>query len=77
MTTTTSTPQKKTKTAAKEPSHSASSSASAKKEDLNDYNDNIAYVAYFKAESRGFEPGHELDDWLEAEIELMNIQQTH
>jgi hypothetical protein len=29
----------------------------------------IAEAAYFKAESRGFIPGHELDDWLEAEIE--------
>ncbi len=27
----------------------------------------IAELAYFKAEERGFEPGHELDDWLEAE----------
>ncbi len=27
----------------------------------------IAEIAYFKAESRGFEEGYELDDWLEAE----------
>ncbi len=27
----------------------------------------IAELAYFKAEERGFEPGHELDDWLAAE----------
>jgi hypothetical protein len=31
----------------------------------------IAELAYYKAESRGFEPGHEMDDWLEAEQELM------
>lgn len=31
----------------------------------------IAELAYYKAESRGFEPGHELDDWLEAEREFM------
>ena len=31
----------------------------------------ISELAYYKAESRGFEPGHELDDWLEAEKELM------
>lgn len=31
----------------------------------------IALAAYFKAESRGFDPGHELDDWLEAEREVM------
>jgi hypothetical protein len=29
----------------------------------------IAELAFYKAESRGFEPGHELDDWVEAERE--------
>jgi len=29
----------------------------------------IAETAYYKAEARGFEPGRELDDWLEAEAE--------
>lgn len=29
----------------------------------------IAIAAYLKAEARGFEPGHELEDWLEAEAE--------
>lgn len=28
--------------------------------------------AFLKAEKRGFEPGHELDDWLEAEKEISN-----
>ena len=27
----------------------------------------INELAYFKAEARGFETGHELNDWLEAE----------
>ena len=31
----------------------------------------IAELAYGKAESRGFEPGYELEDWLEAEREFM------
>ena len=31
--------------------------------------DRDAEIAYYKAESRGFEPGYELDDWLEAERE--------
>jgi len=31
----------------------------------------IAELAYYKAEKRGFEPGHELEDWLEAEQELL------
>jgi hypothetical protein len=34
----------------------------------------IAVAAYFKAEKRGFVPGHELDDWLEAESEHTKIQ---
>ena len=29
----------------------------------------IATAAYYKAEARGFEPGHELNDWLQAEAE--------
>jgi hypothetical protein len=28
--------------------------------------------AFFKAQKRGFEPGHELEDWLEAEREILN-----
>ena len=34
----------------------------------------IAELAYLKAESRGFDPGHELEDWLEAEREFMLLQ---
>ena len=30
----------------------------------------IAEAAYFRAERRGFAPGHELEDWLAAEIEI-------
>lgn len=30
----------------------------------------IATSAYYKAEERGFMPGHEVDDWLTAEIEI-------
>ncbi len=33
-------------------------------------NGKIAEVAYLKAINRGFAPGYELDDWLEAENEL-------
>ena len=31
----------------------------------------IAEAAYWRAHQRGFEPGHELEDWLAAERELM------
>jgi hypothetical protein len=30
----------------------------------------IAEIAYFKAQRRGFEPGHEQADWLAAEAEV-------
>jgi hypothetical protein len=30
----------------------------------------IARAAYFRAQGRGFEPGHELADWLAAEAEV-------
>jgi len=30
----------------------------------------IAEAAYFRAERRGFEPGHEAEDWLAAELEV-------
>ncbi len=30
----------------------------------------IATLAYFKAQARGFAPGRELDDWLQAEAEM-------
>lgn len=31
----------------------------------------IAECAYYKAQARGFAPGHELEDWLQAETELL------
>lgn len=30
----------------------------------------IAIAAYYKAQARGFVPGHELEDWLSAEKEV-------
>jgi hypothetical protein len=30
----------------------------------------IAQVAYYRSERRGFEPGHETEDWLTAEAEV-------
>jgi hypothetical protein len=30
----------------------------------------VAIDAYYRAEKRGFEPGHDIDDWLEAEQEI-------
>jgi hypothetical protein len=31
----------------------------------------ILLAAYYLAESRNFEPGHELEDWLNAEAQVM------
>jgi len=31
----------------------------------------IAVAAYYRAERRGFEPGSELEDWLNAEAEVL------
>ncbi|HEX5460984.1 MAG TPA: DUF2934 domain-containing protein [Steroidobacteraceae bacterium] len=33
----------------------------------------IAEAAYYRAEKRHFEPGHELDDWLQAEAEICSL----
>ncbi len=33
----------------------------------------IAKAAYYRAEKRGFTPGHELQDWLEAESEVSKM----
>ena len=32
----------------------------------------IAEAAYYRAEKRGFEPGYEVADWIEAEFEVGN-----
>ncbi len=37
---------------------------------FNPHHTAIAEAAYFRAERRGFAPGHELEDWLQAEIEI-------
>lgn len=31
----------------------------------------IAEAAYYKAEKRGFDPGFETQDWMEAEMEIL------
>jgi hypothetical protein len=35
----------------------------------------IAAAAYFRAQKRGFEPGHDLEDWFAAETEIAHAQQ--
>lgn len=33
------------------------------------HNSRVALTTYYKAQTRGFEPGYELEDWLAAEAE--------
>jgi hypothetical protein len=37
-----------------------------------DRQERIAHAAYYLAERRGFEPGHEMEDWLAAESQIDN-----
>lgn len=39
-----------------------------------DHQIKVAMAAYFIAEKRGFEPGHELEDWLAAEAEIAKVE---
>jgi hypothetical protein len=40
---------------------------------INKFREMVAVNAYYRAEKRGFEPGHEMDDWYEAEREITDI----
>lgn len=47
-----------------------SKSAPAQADDRAQRQAMIAEAAYYRAERRGFAPGHELEDWLRAEAEI-------
>lgn len=49
----------------------ANEAASAEAVAVPEIDERISERAYYKAESRGFAPGYELQDWLEAEQELL------
>ena len=57
---------RKRATSASQASESKSTSTSKSMDTV----ERIAALAYFKSQARGFSPGHELDDWLEAEQEI-------
>jgi DUF2934 family protein len=48
---------------------SVANNESKSKLNKEDQNSRVAVSAYYKAQTRGFEPGHELEDWLAAEAE--------
>ena len=58
------------KTPAKKPSKALGTPTDAASSDSPSSPEAIAVAAYYRAEQRGFTPGGELDDWLEAEREL-------
>lgn len=39
--------------------------------DEKDIASRVAVAAYYKALARGYEPGHEIQDWIEAEAEIL------
>jgi len=39
--------------------------------------DEIRQLAYLRSQRRGFEPGHETEDWLAAEHEVLDRYQQH
>ena len=38
--------------------------------DEDEFREMVAINAYYRAEKRGFKPGNEMDDWLEAEKDI-------
>ncbi|EIC20761.1 DUF2934 domain-containing protein [Thiorhodovibrio frisius] len=63
--TTTTTPKKRTST--------TTANIDPPRYDRPAKDEKVAELAYLKAEQRGFETGHEMDDWLEAEAELAKV----
>ena len=61
------------------PIHDVHAGASADPADLaqSEIDSMIAQAAYFIAEQRGFEPGHEVDDWLQAEAQIYDQLAAH
>ena len=55
------------RSASKSPAVAASAPSRQERERL------IALAAYFRAEKRGFAPGYELQDWVEAEVEVKRL----
>ncbi len=39
--------------------------------DSNEFREMVSVNAYYRAEKRGFEHGYEMNDWIEAELEII------
>jgi hypothetical protein len=67
------------KTATKKSSKKTASSARSEAlhaQHADELYQSIALLAYFKAEARNFLPGFEVDDWVAAEIEILQAGET-
>jgi hypothetical protein len=68
-------PKRKTLTASRKPSSAASAQATTREpQSVMDLEGMIAVTAFYLAAERGFAPGRELDDWLEAERRVRALQ---
>jgi hypothetical protein len=61
-------PAVKPQTMKPESTYTGNARAEVKPEELRKL---ISEAAYFRAKQRGFEPGYELEDWIQAEAEVM------
>ena len=50
--------------------------SAARVDDVDVHQSMIAEAAYYKAESRGFAPGYEMEDWLEAENDIRDYSDS-
>jgi hypothetical protein len=62
--------QKERRTAVRKPAAAAKVQSTAQTPSNEEIYQLIAQTAYFKAKARGFEPGGEVQDWVEAEREV-------
>ena len=65
------TPKPDTRPAMTRPASMPMAGTGASQHSNEDTRRRIAEAAYFRAKQRNFEPGHELEDWVEAESEVM------
>lgn len=69
-------PARKTLTTRKKPTEAVAAPVETPPAQSPDLHDMIATAAFFLAAERSFAPGHELDDWLEAERRIKALYTT-
>jgi hypothetical protein len=66
-------PAPKTAAAARPPVRKSSAEKPSPQVSSEDLQRLVAEAAYYRAQRRGFEPGYELQDWVEAEAEVKRL----